>query len=230
MKLIDSPHLKVEKAVISDMLDHEGWKELVNDERAVIINARDKYKCVFRDVDVCKAYLKKYDVKGEACILGLPADGAELLSVHAYACKTYAYLSDMPPALDDGVTVKRLAPTLAETVYAAYSEHEHFSGYVVEDIDRIMRERGIFGAFRGSSFVGFIGRHGDGNMGILHVYEAFRRRGVGAALEKFMINYIMTFGRTPICDVYVDNVASVALQEKLGLTAADGFTFWTEIV
>lgn len=230
MNFIDGPDLKVEKAVIADVLVHEGWTETVNDENAVIVNSHDKYKCVFKDVATCKTYLKKYGVRGEACILNMPIDAAELLSVDAFACKTYAYLRDMPPASDASITVKKLAPTLAETVYAAYARHPHFSGYDVSDIARLMRERGIFGAFRGSEFVGFIGRHGDGNMGMLHVYDKFRRSGVGAALEKFMINYIMTFCRTPICDVYIDNEPSVALQDKLGLTAAVGHTFWAEIV
>ena len=94
-------------------------------------------------------------------------------------------------------------------------------------MENILRGKGVFGAFKDSGFAGFVGRHDDGTMGLLHVFDTFRRRGMGVELEKFMIGYVMTFGRVPLCDVYTDNAVSIEMQNKLGLTAAaDGYTYW----
>ena len=62
---------------------------------------------------------------------------------------------------------------------------------------------------------------------MLTVLDGFRRRGFGEALECAMITLVMLEGRVPICDVYEDNAPSVALQKKLGMTEARGYTFWT---
>ncbi len=131
----------------------------------------------------------------------------------------------MPPLPDGSVAIKRLAPSLAETVREAYVKHGA-AGYTVEQVAALMRDKGIFGAIVGGKLAGFVGRHADGNIGMLEVFEPFRRRGLGRALAEFMIAYVMTFGRTPICDVFTDNAASLSMQDKLGMTAARGLTFW----
>ena len=131
----------------------------------------------------------------------------------------------MPPALGDA-DIRRLAPTLAGVIAARYRNKN--GAFSVEHVERLMRDKGVFGAIEGGALAGFIGRHSDGNMGMLEVDERFRRRGLGEQLQRFMMNYVMTFGRVPLCDVYADNEPSVRLQKKSGMTPAPAYTFWSE--
>lgn len=210
----------VERAVLEDAVNNENAEVVVDEPTAAVISMGRWYKCVFKDARDYTCYADKYGIRGDACLLGAPEGLAE------NPCITYAYLDTMPPLPDiiSGVEIKRLAPSLAPTVLNAY--HNPGGGYTVERIADIMRTKGIFGAIANGKLAGFIGRHGDGSMGMLEVFEPFRRRGIAAALEKFLITYVMTFGRTPVCDVFTDNPASMALQQKLGLTKGVGFTYW----
>ena len=131
-----------------------------------------------------------------------------------------------PPAVD-GSDIVRLDPSFASKVAARY-EHRG-GGYEVDEIVTLMREKGIFGILDGGELAAFIGRHDDGNMGMLQVLEDYRRRGYASRLEQYLIGYIKSLGRTPICDVYFDNAPSIALQRKLGLSESSAYTFWTTI-
>lgn len=225
---MERPELKVESAVINDVVRFENASVIVHDARAAIVKAGATHKCVFDCVDTAREYIERFGIKGKVCLLDMPIDAPRLFGMQAAACKTFAYLASMPPLPDGTVTVKRLAPSLAQTVRDAYVKHGA-AGYTVEQVAALMRDKGVFGAIVGGKLAGFVGRHDDGNMGMLEVFEPFRRRGIGIALAQFMIAYVMTFGRTPICDVFTDNAASLAMQTKLGMTAAHGYTFWGEI-
>lgn len=223
--LLENPELKVEAAVIDDVVRFEHARVIAHDEHAAIVKAGETYKCVFDDIDRAREYIARFGIRGKACLLNMPADAPAILGLDAAACKTFAYLAPMPPLPDGSVAIKRLAPSLAETVREAYVKHGA-AGYTVEQVAALMRDKGIFGAIVGGKLAGFVGRHADGNIGMLEVFEPFRRRGLGRALAEFMIAYVMTFGRTPICDVFTDNAASLSMQDKLGMTAARGLTFW----
>ena len=228
MVLSDNPKFKVDIAVLDDAVKHENAIAIVRDERAYAVRMGDWTKCVFADITDFSEYADKYNLYGKVCLLGAPGTAPDTLAFEARPCVTFAYFNPMPPAVQcpDGVEIKRLASSLAGTVLDAYSNS---GSYTVEDLADIMREKGVFGAIADGKLVGFIGRHDDGSMGMLEIFEQARRRGIGSALERFLITYIMTFGRTPFCDVYTDNPESMALQRKLGLTAAGGYTFWTRI-
>lgn len=223
MKLLDNPEYKVEAAVINDAVKFENATPLLSDERAAIVRMGELCKCVFADVRDYDAYAVRYGLDGEVCLLGAPLNAPSTVGFEANACKSYAYFKELPPPCDPSVVIKRLAPTLAETVHAAYHNPGNSD---VSHIAQLMRNKGVFGAIVNGKLAGFIGRHDDGSMGMLEVFEDFRGRGIGTALEKFMINYVMSFGRTPICDVFYDNSASVTLQNRIGMTAARGYTFW----
>ena len=220
MKLLDSDKYIVERAVIEDTVRFENAEVVVDEPHASVIRSGSWYKCVFEDERDYKDY-RKYGIHGNVCLLGAP-------EMDRYGCFTFAYLNPMPPLPDvnTAVEIKRLAPSLAGTVLAAY--HNGESGYTLERMEELMRDKGIFGAIVDGKLAGFIGRHGDGSMGMLEVFEPFRRRGLAARLEKFLMTYVMTFGRVPKCDVYTDNTASMALQNKLGLTRGVGYTYWID--
>lgn len=221
---------KVESAVLCDAVSFEGGVKLFDDERGAAVAVNGMHKCVFADVRDFFEYADKYGLYGKVCLLGAPLSATKTLGFSAEPCKTYAYFCAMPPELDlsSGVEIKRLAPTLAETVLSRY--HNPGGGYTVEKLATVMREKGVFGAIADGALAGFIGRHRDGSMGMLEVSEQFQKRGIGSALERFLINYVMTFGRVPYCDVFDDNDVSMKLQRRLGLTESCGYTFWGEIL
>lgn len=225
MELIKDEKFRVYGAIIEDYVKFEGAALVVSDGNAAVAYADGLYKCVFRNGRDLPEYIKKFEIAGEVCAMNMPVDAPKLCGFDAKPCKSFAYLDPMPPVPDGAYTFRRLAPTLAEYVHKVYRNPGNAD---VEHIARLMRDKGVFGAFVGTALAGFIGRHGDGSMGLLEVDGKFRRRGVGSALEKFLVSYVMTFGRTPFCDSFVDNAASLALQRKLGLTEAENYTFWFE--
>lgn len=82
------------------------------------------------------------------------------------------------------------------------------------------------GAACGRTLAGFAGTHEEGSMGMLEVFEPYRRRGIAAALEKYLINRTLEKGFTPYCQVFTDNAASIRLQEKLGLKLCRKEIYW----
>ncbi len=79
---------------------------------------------------------------------------------------------------------------------------------------------------KSSCFVGFIGRHPEGSMGLLQVFPAYRRRGFGEELESYMINRFLEEGRIPYAHIIEDNFKSMKLQKKLGYEVADEKVYW----
>lgn len=226
-KLLERADLAVEAAVINDVIKFENATELLHDEHAAIVRVNDVKKCVFEDIDVAKDYIKKHGIAGRVCLLNMPLDAPTVFGLSSEPCRTFAYLRPLPPQPSGKTVIKRLAPSLAETVRAVYVKKP--TGYTVEQIAELMRTKGVFGALENGKLAGFVGRHYDGNMGMLEVLDGFRGRGIGTELSKFIIGYVMTFGRTPICDVYISNAASLYMQKKLGSTCSKNYTVWGKL-
>lgn len=226
MKLLSDPKYNVERTVLSDAVEFERGEIVADTDRISAVRVAGVIKCVLADIDEFYSLADEFGLYGHVCILGAPVDTPARLGFEASPCKTFAYLQAMPPMVEAprGVAIKRLAPTLASTVFSKYNRF-----YTEEEIEELMRVKGVFGAIADGALAGFIGMHADGNIGIFEVDERFRRRGIGGALERFMITYIKTFGRVPALDVFCDNEPSMSLQRSLGMTEGCGFTFWGEI-
>lgn len=223
MSILNDPKYAVEAAALNDLIGFEGGELVTDTPTAAVVRLPSGLdKCLFADINA----FREISPRGEVCLMNMPLDAPEALGFEAEPCVTHAYLKPMPPRLPR-LDIRRLAPSLAETVAREYSYKG--GGYTSDEVAAIMRDKGVFGAIVDGKLAGFIGRHDDGSMGMLKVFDVFRRRGIGEELESFMITYVMTFGRVPVCDVYADNLPSVRLQQKLGLTAANRYTFWTEL-
>ena len=208
--LLDGKELAVERGIIFDVTEHEGAELLLHDGRAAVARLGGLYKCAFAEPTDLIDYAARLGISGELCLTNMPKNA----------------LGGLPPTCAcGGADIRKLAPTLAETLLGHYSCRG--GSYTVEDMRKIMLAHAVLGALDDGKLAGFIGRHSDGNMGMLTVLDGFRRRGFGEALECAMITLVMLEGRVPICDVYEDNAPSVALQKKLGMTEARGYTFWT---
>ena len=121
--------------------------------------------------------------------------------------------------------------TTSEEIRPLSAEHLDFlpANYRHEDseyLSWLLERQALFGAFRAGVLAGFIGKHAEGAMGLLEVLPAWRRQGVGESLERFLIARELEQGNVPYCQVFTDNLASLALQKKLGLTLAEGTVSW----
>lgn len=219
-------HDKVIAAVLDDAERFAGGVRVFENADGRAVKVGEWTKCCFSDFDKAGEYMNRYGISGNVCLMGVPEDHWAKLDKATVACKTFAYLDPLPPTLDRGVQIKRLAPTLCGVVSEKYDRRGE--GVTREEAEALIRTQGVFGAFVQSRLAGFIGRHDDGGMGLLTIFEQYRRRGLGEELEKFMINYVMSFLRVPFCDVYIDNAPSLALQEKLCMSAAVGRTYWID--
>ena len=107
---------------------------------------------------------------------------------------------------------------------------EVMSHYHMTDDRMYMEERlqsgNIYGAFLDGTLAGFAGIHQEGSIGMLEVYEEYRRQGVGGALEAFLINLHLSMGYTPYGMTVEGNDASLNLQGKLGLCISKERLYW----
>lgn len=84
----------------------------------------------------------------------------------------------------------------------------------------------VFGAFVENQPAGFIGEHAEGSLGMLEILPAYRRRGIGEALAIQATNRHLRQGFTPFSQIKAGNLASLALQKKLGYTVSDELVSW----
>lgn len=121
----------------------------------------------------------------------------------------------------EGFDIRVLDESFAEIVSKHYD--------MVDDEDYV-RERlkagVVIGAFAEGELAGFAGIHSEGAMGMLEVFEPFRRRGIGHALEICQINKELGRGHTPYAHIFTDNEKSIALQQKTGLKMSGGRVYW----
>ena len=134
-------------------------------------------------------------------------------------CRQAVYLGKEPPA----ATEEDIRPLTGEHLDFLQANYRHEDS---EYLAWLLERRALFGAFREEKLVGFIGKHAEGSMGLLEVLPSFRRQGVGESLERFLIAREVERGNLPYCHVFTDNQASLALQQKLGLTLAEGSVIW----
>lgn len=126
-----------------------------------------------------------------------------------------------PPKRGEEPEIRALEPCWLDVI----------SPYYYEDSERELLRRAlaageVFGAFIEGRLAGFIGCHEEGTYGMLEVLPDFRRRGVGYALERHIIGWLLEQGRIPYCQVRPDNGASLSLQNRLGLQMSANVVHW----
>jgi GNAT superfamily N-acetyltransferase len=87
--------------------------------------------------------------------------------------------------------------------------------------------RGMFKAVNEKGeIIGFIGEHPEHALGMLYIDEAYRRQGIGRALEQALINKFIDEGKIPFDHVVITNDKSIHLQNSLGMTLSEGNIYW----
>lgn len=159
-----------------------------------------------------------YVAHGDVCAaLVRDAMGCKIMQ----KCTQMCYLGDTPPAPVPGITMRTLDDTYTDAVFEQYRLTDDRS-YVARRIAQGV----VTGAFIDGRLAGFIGTHVEGSIGMLEVIPAFRRRGVGYALEVEAVRRAMREGRVPYCQVLDGNEPSIHLQHKLGMTFSDEPVYW----
>ena len=215
-----------------DPLLHADMAEALRRGLGVIASAAERGVLVSADEDSC-GMLSCADLDTALTLL----DGRRfpLLSIHQaelesplcrelgmetwMRCRQAVYLGKEPPA----ATEEDICPLTGEHLDFLQANYRHEDS---EYLAWLLERRALFGAFREEKLVGFIGKHAEGSMGLLEVLPSFRRQGVGESLERFLIAREVERGNLPYCHVFTDNQASLALQQKLGLTLAEGSVIW----
>lgn len=134
-------------------------------------------------------------------------------------CYQFAYYGEKP-AIDTGLSVR------------AADQHDlpmlidHYQMISPEELAEVVRRKSILLGYHQGQLVGFIGEHLEGSMGILYVLPEYRRRGFGTALQTHLIAWTMEKGFVPFGQVEKDNLNSLKLQEKIGMTCSDDLIVW----
>ncbi len=135
-------------------------------------------------------------------------------------CFLYAYLSNNPVKVADRdfFIMDESYVDEVEKTYHLLTDRDYI-------LDRL-NERSMIGICYEGEFAGFMGTHAEGAMGLLEILPPFRRQYLAFDLEGEYINRLCERGRVPYCNVIVDNKASIALQEKLGLVVVSETADW----
>lgn len=138
---------------------------------------------------------------------------------HKLECYQVAYYGD-PPACDSGLTFR----TADAGDLPLLTGHYHM--IAPEELKAVVERRSLLLGYEGDHLVGFVGEHLEGSMGLLYVFPAYRHRDCGAALQKRLIALTAARGYIPFGQVEKENLASLRLQEKLGMTRSDRIIVW----
>lgn len=137
-------------------------------------------------------------------------------------CITASYLKDEAPVIAHPEIEIR---ALTENDLPFVLENYHNPGSVEAHIrDRI--QAGMIGGIIDGKLAGFAGIHQEGAMGLLEVLPEFRRRGLAELLECAVIRACLSSDNLPYCHIRKGNVASMALQQKLGLSLDMTPVYW----
>ena len=85
----------------------------------------------------------------------------------------------------------------------------------------------MFGAFVEDKFAGFVGIHDDGSLGMLTVFEEYRGRKIGKALEVYLCNKVLDMGWIPYGQIKAENEVALKLQQSLGAYLSKTQLVWT---
>ena len=134
-------------------------------------------------------------------------------------CYQVAYYGEKPAA-DTGISVR----TADESDLPVLLENYHLVS--PEELAEIVQRRRILLGFEKDQLVGFIGEHLEGSTGLLYIFPEYRHRGFGAELQRHMMGRTMDEGFVPFGQVEKDNLASLSLQKKLGMTQSGDLIVW----
>ena len=134
-------------------------------------------------------------------------------------CYQVAYYGKMPE-LDNRLTLR--VADLSDFPILAENYHQ----VSPEELKEIVKRGSVLLGYANGKLVGFIGEHLEGSMGLLYIFPEYRRMGYAYSLESAKISDLLTRGILPFAQIDKNNLPSLALQEKLGMTRSERTIMW----
>jgi len=139
-------------------------------------------------------------------------------------CHNTVYTKKTPIKPQDiTIEIKLLTLEYQNIIIKNYSKAEIIENNYIENR---LKAQVMFGAFINDDLCGFIGTHEEGSIGMLEVLPKYRGRGIGAALQIIATNNALANNRYPYGQVIETNLASTALQLKLGFVLSKDKVYW----
>ena len=136
-------------------------------------------------------------------------------------CYKYAYLGELPE-LDKRLTLRTAVADDLDAITAVYDLLSS------EEVSKTIDRGSVVMAYdEKGDWVGFMGEHLEGSLGMLYILPEHRRKGYAEALENAAFRWTMERGLIPYGQVVSDNMPSLELQKKMGLTVAEKPVYWT---
>ena len=134
---------------------------------------------------------------------------------------TAAYLStDRLPTIPE-MSIQTLDDNSVDIIMRHYSlgpSEEYIRGRIAA--------KDLFGAFVEGEMIGFGGIHAEGSLGMLEIFEEYRRMGYATSVAGFGVNLQLDRGLVPFSCVKVENTPSIYMHKKLGFTMSDSSVWW----
>lgn len=137
------------------------------------------------------------------------------------------YRADGKPT-EDGLTIRLLTEEYADQVQDTYN-HADYQKVVEPDYMRERIQKGcVYGAFLGDELAGMVGIHNDDSIGMLYVYEKFRGRHIGKALQTYIVNKLLELGWRPYSQIMVGDEVSTGIQRSLNMYLSKTPIIWLD--
>ena len=149
-----------------------------------------------------------------------------LVNKHGYVKEMTCYQAvydkkePLPRKMMD-LEMRVLDSSYADKIYQQYNTHVSF-----DYVKRRLEAGAIYGGFVEGEFCGFVGTHEEGGIGLLEIFGKYRKRGYGAELESYLMNFLLDKGEIPYAQITEGNEASYRLHEKLGFDISREKLYW----
>lgn len=219
--------IKNDRALFADITDalEGGRARLVFDGEAAVLARYDAFPMYMLAAED--------EAEGKRLLDGIPEEAFTVI-LHGAALIAYAKekgLSVSPSCfqvcyegapLDDGgpMEIRRPSPEDFDAVAATYSLTPR------EELRRDFEGGDFYCGYLDGKLAAYAGVHSEGSLGMLYVFEEYRGMGLSKQMSRFMVNNQLKKGRLPYAQVFCDNVASLGLQRRNGMTFSDGVIAW----
>lgn len=96
-----------------------------------------------------------------------------------------------------------------------------------EELREDFESENFFCGYLDGELAAYAGVHDDGSLGMLHVFDRFRGRGLSKQMSRFMVNRRLAQGCLPYAQVFCDNEPSLGLQRRNGMIFSRDVIVWT---
>jgi len=179
----------------------------------------ENHNAIFSDFDI------KFN-KEKDCFVTHDIKSTEIIKqkypiIRATECYTAVYEKQEFPALSGNCEIKVLEEKYTQQTIESYSLYD-----ATEEITENIKKGKMLGAFVDGVLAGFIGFHGEGSVGMLHVFPEFRRLKIGSDLLIAQLKLQKEKGESSYTQIVTDNVASYKMHERLGFTFSTPTVVW----